>query len=380
MKGKMRLMRLWAVVKKEVLHIKRDRPSLIISFMLPVMMLFLFGYAVTMDVDEIKTAVLDGDRTRASRELIAAFSASGYFKITAYPVSRREVEKLITGGRVKASLVIPAGYSRTLARGDAAPVQFIIDGSDSTIARTALQAGELVAGAYSRRLKLAAINKSGKILPPAGVDLRARVWYNPNMESARFFIPGLIGLIMQNITVMLTAFALVRERERGTLEQLIVTPVRPAELVIGKLIPYVVIAFIDVSVIFLVGTYWFGVGVAGNVLLLAVLALFFLLGALGLGLLISTVTRTQLQAMQATMGLILPSVLLSGFVFPREAMPAVIRWLGNFIPLTYFLEVLRGIILKGAGPDVLSVQAAFLVAFGCGTLMLAALRFRKTLD
>lgn len=377
----MRLMRLRAVVKKEVLHIRRDRPSLMIGFLMPVMMLFLFGYAVNTDIDEIHTAVLDGDRTRASRELVAVFSASGYFKITAYPVSRQEIEKLITGGKIKAGLVIPAGYSRTLSRGEAAPVQFIIDGSDSTTARTALQAGELVARAYSSKLVLTTIDKSGRNGPLiGGVDLRSRVWYNPNMESARFFIPGLIGLIMQNITVMLTAFALVRERERGTLEQLIVTPVRPGELVIGKLIPYVIIAFIDVSVIFLLGTFWFGVEVAGNVLLLAVLAFFFLLGALGLGLLISTVTRTQLQAMQATMGIILPSVLLSGFMFPREAMPAVIRWLGNFIPLTYFLEVLRGIILKGAGLDVLSVQAAFLVAFGCGTLTLAALRFRKTLD
>ncbi|MDI6631053.1 MAG: ABC transporter permease [Thermoanaerobacteraceae bacterium] len=377
----MRLMRLWAIVKKEVLHIRRDRPSLVISFLLPVMMLFLFGYAVTMDVDEIRTAVLDGDRTRASRELASAFAASGYFKLTAYPVSRQELERLITSGRVKAGLIIPAGYGRTLARGEAAPVQFIVDGSDPTTARTALQAGELVARVHSSKLMLAALDRSGKTVPlTAGVDFRSRVWYNPNMESARFFIPGLIGLIMQNITAMLTAFALVRERERGTLEQLIVTPVRPAELVIGKLIPYVVIAFIDVSLIFLVGTFWFGVGVAGNVLLLAVLALFFLLGALGLGLLISTVTRTQLQAMQATMGLILPSVLLSGFVFPREAMPLVIRWLGNFIPLTYFLEVLRGVILKGAGLDLLLTQAVVLVAFGCGTLLLAALRFRKTLD
>jgi ABC-2 type transport system permease protein len=377
----MRLMRLWAIVKKEVLHIRRDRPSLVISFLLPLVMLFLFGYAVTMDVDEIQTAVLDGDRTRASRELASAFAASGYFKLAAYPVSRQELERLITSGRVKAGLIIPAGYGRTLARGEAAPVQFIVDGSDPTSARTALQAGELVARVHSGKLMLAALDRSGKTVPlAAGVDFRSRVWYNPNMESARFFIPGLIGLIMQNITVMLTAFALVRERERGTLEQLIVTPVRPAELVIGKLIPYVVIAFIDVSLIFLVGVFWFGVGVAGNVLLLAVLALFFLLGALGLGLLISTVTRTQLQAMQATMGLILPSVLLSGFVFPREAMPLVIRWLGNFIPLTYFLEVLRGVILKGAGLDLLLTQAVVLVVFGCGTLLLAALRFRKTLD
>lgn len=200
------------------------------------------------------------------------------------------------------------------------------------------------------------------------------------MKSTNFFIPGLIGLIMQNITVMLTAFALVRERERGTLEQLIVTPVRPAELIIGKLIPYVAIALLDVTAVFLAAVFWFRVGVAGNLLLLSVLALFFLLGALGLGLLISTVARTQLQAMQVTMALILPSVLLSGFVFPREAMPLAVRWIGNFIPLTYFLEVLRGVILKGAGLDLLLGQAIFLAAFGCGTLALAALRFRKTLD
>jgi len=376
----MRVTRLWAVIKKEVLHIRRDRPSLVISFALPLLMLLVFGYTVTMDVDEIQTAVLDGDRTRASRELVSAFAASGYFRFTAYPLSRPELERLIIGGEVKAALVVPPGYGRALARGETAVVQFIVDGTDPTTARAALQAGELIARVHSTKAIAATLERSGKSLPLGGLELRPQVWYNPNMESARFFIPGLIGLIMQNITVMLTAFAMVRERERGTLEQLIVTPVRPAELVIGKLIPYVVIAFVDVTLIFLVGAFWFGMGMAGSVSLLAALSLFFLLGALGLGLLISTVARTQLQAMQATMALVLPSVLLSGFVFPREAMPAVIRWLGNLIPLTYFLEILRGIILKGAGLDLLLTQATVLVVFGCGTLLLAALRFRKTLD
>jgi ABC-2 type transport system permease protein len=213
-----------------------------------------------------------------------------------------------------------------------------------------------------------------------GIDFRPQVWFNPELDSIKFNIPGLIGLIMQNITVMLTAFALVRERERGTMEQLIVTPIRPGELIIGKLIPYVIIAFFDVMLVITAGVYWFNVPVKGSMLSLMILSLVFLLVALGLGLLISTSAKTQLQAMQMTVLLILPSVILSGFIFPREAMPLPIRILGSFIPLTYFLEILRGVILKGIGLEYLWRNLVILLIFGIATLTIASVRFKKNLD
>lgn len=377
----MRRQRLLAIIKKEILQIKRDRPSLAIAFALPLMMLILFGYAVTTDVEHISLAVMDLDKTRESRDLIDVFGNSGYFNTDFFVNGYEKIESLIDGGKASAGLVIPRGYAKALSRGEEAQVQLFVDGSDPLVAKTALNTAQILAQVQSVRLKNESAEKAG--LPGiirAGIDFRPRVWYNPEMKSVKFNIPGLIGLIMQNITIMLTAFALVRERERGTLEQLIVTPVKPAELIVGKLIPYIFIAFFDVTVVLLVGTFWFKVPVNGSVLLLMSISFFFLLSALGIGLLISTVAKTQLQAMQVTMALILPSVLLSGFMFPRNAMPVVIQWIGYVFPITYFLEVLRGIMLKGVGLEYLWRQAFILAFFGAGILVFAALRFKKKID
>lgn len=377
----MKIQRLLAIIKKEVLQIKRDRPSLAIAFALPLMMLLLFGYAVTTDVEHISLAVMDLDKTQESRGLVEIFRESGYFNTDFYVTGHAEMKRLINGGEASAGLIIPRGYATSLSRGEEAQVQFFVDGSDPLVARTALNTAQILTQVQSMRLKTGAAAKAGlagKI--KVGVDFRPGVWYNPEMKSVKFNIPGLIGLIMQNITVMLTAFALVRERERGTMEQLIVTPVKPAELIVGKLVPYIIIALIDVTAVLLMGIFWFKVPVAGSVLLLMFISFLFLLGALGIGLLISTVAKTQLQAMQMTMGLILPSVLLSGFMFPRDAMPTVIQWLGYAFPITYFLEVLRGIMLKGVGMEYLWHQTLILAAFGVGILALASLRFKKRLD
>ncbi|MEW5763323.1 MAG: ABC transporter permease, partial [Bacillota bacterium] len=233
----------------------------------------------------------------------------------------------------------------------------------------------------SQELQVAALAGQGTAVPPGpAIDLRARAWYNPGLESIKFNIPGLIGLLMQNITIMLTAFALVRERERGTLEQLMVTPVRSLELMVGKLIPYILVAFMDMGLALSIGIFWFKVPVAGSIPLLLGLTLLFLVFALGLGMFFSTVARTQLQAMQMTMLFILPSVLLSGFVFPRASMPPVIRYLGNFIPLTYFLDILRGIMLKGVGIEYLWGDVLPLAGFGAGIIALASWRFRKRVE
>jgi ABC-2 type transport system permease protein len=284
-------------------------------------------------------------------------------------------------GRAKAGLIIPHGYAEKLLRGEQSPVQMVIDGSDPSVARTVFNSGQLIAQMKSAELRLTALEKSGMAKKiPAGIDLRPRVWYNPEMTSQKFNIPALIGLVLQNITIILTAFALVRERERGTLEQLIVTPVKSRELIIGKLIPYIVIAFFDVGIVLTLGVFWFGVPIAGSTWLLLGLSAVFLLSALGLGMFVSTVAKTQLQAMQAALMLLLPSILLSGFMFPREAMPKFIFLLGYLFPLTYFIQILRGIILKGLGFMQLWPNIWPLTVFGICIIILSSLRFRKRLD
>lgn len=377
----MSLKRLFAVMHKEFIQIRRDPPSLVIVFIMPVMMLLLFGYAVTTDVNHIPLAVFDQDNTRASRELAESLVNTGYFDLARTVEDEAEIKSLLDAGEVRAALVIPPGYAKSLRRGETAAAQLLVDGSDPLVARTALSMAEITGLFRSQELRLAALKKEGITLPAGpAVELRARAWYNPGLESLKFNIPGLIGLIMQNITMMLTAFALVRERERGTLEQLMVTPVKGVELMVGKLIPYILIAFLDMGLALGVGTLWFGVPVAGSVLLLLGLTFLFLLFALGMGMLFSTVARTQLQAMQMTMLFILPSVLLSGFMFPRASMPPVIQYLGNLIPLTYFLEILRGIMLKGAGISHLWKNVWPLAAFGLGIITAASLRFRKQIE
>ncbi|WP_366923548.1 ABC transporter permease [Metallumcola ferriviriculae] len=372
--------RLASVVRKEILQIRRDPASLGIVIVMPLLMLFLFGYAVTTDVDHINTVVVDMDRTPDSRRLIADFQHSGYFDVVTATSNSNEVDRLLDGGTVKVGIIIPAGYMTELRRGQSAQVQAVIDGSDPTVARTALNSVRLLAQRESLQLKVEAARAKGDGIPLVAVDMRPRVRYNPDLDSVRFNIPGLIGLIMQNITVMLTAFAMVRERERGTMEQLMVTPVRPGELILGKLIPYVFIGFFDIILVLAAGVFWFKVPVAGSVTLLLALSAVFLLTALGLGLFISTIARTQLQAMQMTVLVILPSVLLSGFVFPREAMPLPINWLGYVIPLTYFLTILRGIILKGVGAAYLWPQVLTLACIGTAILAIAIIRFQKKLD
>lgn len=375
------LRRLLAIIGKEFIQIRRDPPSLVMVFVMPVLMLLLFGYAVNMDVDHIPMALWDQDRSQAGRRLAENLVQTGYFDLAYRVESGDELKALLDGGRVRAGLVIPPGYARALRRGETAQAQLLVDGSDPLVARTALSMAEIVGRYRSQELQVAALAGQGTAVPPGpAIDLRARAWYNPGLESIKFNIPGLIGLLMQNITIMLTAFALVRERERGTLEQLMVTPVRSLELMVGKLIPYILVAFMDMGLALSIGIFWFKVPVAGSIPLLLGLTLLFLVFALGLGMFFSTVARTQLQAMQMTMLFILPSVLLSGFVFPRASMPPVIRYLGNFIPLTYFLDILRGIMLKGVGIEYLWGDVLPLAGFGAGIIALASWRFRKRVE
>lgn len=377
----MNIQRLISIIKKELLHIKRDKASLIMAIMMPFILTFLFGYAINTDVDNIDLAVFDSDKTVESRELISKFKASNYFNPNIYVESINEIEDLIDRGKVKSALVIPSGFSKDLKRNENPQTQLILDGTDPTIARTALQSGILVSNIHSIKLQEIKLKKSGQMInPPGQIDMRTRVLYNPNLESSKFNIPGLIGLIMQNITVMLTAFSLVREKEKGTIELLIVTPIKSSELIIGKMVPYILIGSIDFMIALFFGTSYFKVPIVGNIALLLILGFGFVICSLAIGMLISTISSTQAQAMQLTILFLLPSVLLSGFMFPREAMPVPIQLAGYAIPLTYALNILRGIILKGVGISYLWNEVITLAVLGSFLLAMACFRFKKKLD
>ncbi|MCT4618516.1 MAG: ABC transporter permease [Marinisporobacter sp.] len=373
--------RLITIVKKEFIHIIRDKASLGMAIMMPLVFIFLFGYAVNTDVENIKMAIMDMDHTLESRELISKFRNSNYFQPNIYVENIKQLESFMDKGDVGVGMIIPANFSKNMKRCENTQIQLLIDGTDPTIAKTALQSGLLLTQKYSTELQNKNIKKrSLESFSKGTIDIRTRVWYNPNLESTKFTIPGLIGLIMQNITVMLTAFSLVREKEKGTLELLIVTPIRSGELIVGKMIPYIVIGCIDFLIALFFGTFWFNVAIEGNILLLIVLGFGFVICSLAIGMLISTIAQNQAQAMQMTIFFILPSVLLSGFVFPREAMAYPIQLAGNFIPLTYFLKILRGIILKGVGVNYLWKETMLLSVFGMLLLVFASIRFKKKLD
>ena len=370
-----------AIIRKELIQIKRDPISLRIPILMPVFMMFLFGYAVNTEVDHIKTAVLDMSRTEESRAYIEKFVVSDYFTVVENVESEGQLEELIDMGTVKAGIIIPPNYAQMILGEKIPETRLIIDGTDPTTARTALSSGLLISEMYSKNLRENKMVKMGlKNEGFPGVNINPKVWYNPNLKSNKFTIPGLVGLILQNITIMLTSFALVRERERGTIEQLIVTPMRPIELILGKLVPYIFIGYIAFLFALSICIYWFGVMVEGSLFLLLLLGFLFVLCSLCIGMLISTFAKNQLQAMMAMIVIILPSILLSGFIFPREAMPEIINYIGYFIPLSYFLEIIRGIVLKGVGAKLLLDNILALFAFFIIILMMAVVRFRKNLE
>ena len=373
--------RFLTIIKKEFIQVKRDPISLRLPFAMPIIMMLLFGYAVNTEVDKIRTAVFDQSLTQESREYIDKFVASDYFEVVRSVSSEKEMADLIDGGEAKACIIIPSDYAKKLKSGGEAQTQLIIDGTDPTTARTALNSGILISQVYSLDLKSHAVSKLGiSTGPMPGVTVNTRVWYNPNLKSSRFTIPGLVGLILQNITLMLTAFALVREKERSTIEQLIVTPVRPLELILGKLVPYVIIGYAGFLFALALCIFWFGVNVSGSLALLLLLGFLFVYCSLSMGMLISTFAKNQMQAMMVMVVVLLPSILLSGFMFPREAMPLVVSLIGYVIPLTYFLDIVRGIMLKGVGIGFLWNDVIALSAFTLVILSLAVMRFKKSLD
>jgi len=372
--------RILRIVKKELLQLRRDPRLLVIVVAAPVFQLFIFGYAVTTDVKHITTAVYDEDGSAASRDLTQRFVRSGYFDLTHRPASPPEIDALLDRGEAQMVLHIPRGFAKDLARGRVAHLQVILDGSDSMTA--GIVAGYVggVVQAYSQHVVADRLDRVRAQLPRLpSVEERLRVWYNPELKSVNFMVPGVICMILLVVTMLLTSLAIVKEREIGTLEMLVVTPIRARELMVGKTIPFIIIGFLDMLLVLTVGVLWFHVPIAGSVPLLFALAAVFLLTSLGMGLFISTVSRTQQQAMMTSFFIMLPSILLSGFMFPIENMPRVIQWLTYAIPLRYFLAIIRGIFLKGNGLEVLWPQVLALAAFGVGIMSLSALRFSKRL-
>ncbi|MGD0707964.1 MAG: ABC transporter permease [Anaerolineaceae bacterium] len=373
--------RLFSLIRKEFIQIVRDPRTLIITFLMPLVMLLLLGYAATNDVKNVAIVVIDRDQTAASRALVNAYRAADYFKVQYEVDSETEMLSLIDDNSASAGLIIPPGYGEKIASGQTAEVAFIIDGSNPTTASVVQSAAVLIGQSVSTQLSLTQLNAHGQgSSPQAALDVRTQVLYNPGLVSSYYMIPALIGLILQFLTTMLTSTAIVRERERGTIEQLIVTPLRSWELVVGKLIPYVLIAFLDTIEILVFGSLVFNVPINGSVALLLLLTALFLITTLGIGLLVSTLANTQQEAMLTTLFTILPSVFLSGFLFPLEAIPQVLQWVTYLVPLRYFLIISRGIILKGVGIGSLWPQVIALSIFAFSVMGLAALRFHKSLD
>jgi ABC-2 type transport system permease protein len=367
--------RFWPMFRKEFIQMRRDRLTLGIMVGIPVIQLLLFGYAIQTDVRHIPTVVLDESRTPASRDLIQAFENTGSFRIVDHVDGRRALDAAIARGDAQAGIVVPADYPRDLARGTTATVQVIVDASDPLSSQAALAAAAGLAQVRNLAILSAAAGRSQ--LP---LEARVRPRYNPGLRSPNYIVPGLVGVILTITMVLVTAMAIVRERERGTLEQLIVTPITKTELMLGKIAPYVGVGMVQMTAVLVLGRFVFDVPLTGSVLLLYAVALVFVVASLSLGLFISTLVRTQQQAMQVSFFFVLPNILLSGFMFPRQAMPLVFQWLGALLPLTHFLKVLRGILLKGVGVPELWQEMVLLVVFAVGLIALAVRRFHKTLD
>jgi ABC-2 type transport system permease protein len=369
----MKFLRVKAIAQKELIQIRRDPLSLAMAFLMPVLLLFIFGYAITLDINNITTIVYDLDRSALSRELISQLTASGYFSVVRYAEDGKEIDKYLDAGKARVAVSIPHDFSKNIRTGEAAQLQVIADGSDSNTATIALGYLSALTEIYSQRIG------GGRITPL--IDPRVRVWYNTELKSRNFIIPGLIAVIMAVIAALLTSLTVAREWERGTMEQLISTPVKTPELIIGKLVPYFLIGFTDMVLAVVMAAVLFGVPLRGNVFLLGVISGVFLFGGLSLGIVISIVTKSQLVASQISMvATFLPAFLLSGFMFSISNMPKPLQMLTRIIPARYYVAVLKGIFLKGNTLRILVVDAVFLLIFGIIVFVAANRKFKKRIE
>jgi len=363
------------MVRKEFIQVLRDKRLRFFIVVPPVVQLLVFGYVVTMDVNVVPTVIVDRDRTAASRAFAQHFTSSGYFRITAAAETEREVRDVLDRGDAVCAIQINAGFDRDLRRGRQAAVQVVLDGTDSNTASVVMGYVNLVVDRYSR-------DRAGPAVAAVHtpVDLRMRAWYNPDLRSKNYNVPGVMATVITLLCLMLTSMSVVREREMGTMEQLMVSPLKPAELMLGKTVPFAVISIFDMLLVTVVGVFWFQVPIKGSLLVLFTGTSFYLLSVLGIGLFISTFARSQQQALMATILFYMPNILLSGFVFPIKNMPELFQYVTYGIPLRYFLVIIRGVFLKGVGFDILWPQMAALLVIGTIVITLSALRFRKRLQ
>jgi ABC-2 type transport system permease protein len=368
------------LIKKELLQTFRDKRMIGMIIIMPVLQLFLFAYVASTDVKNISMAVLDEDRTVNSRALVDKFVQSGYFIYKTSLDGPAQMNNLLDTGKAQIVVHIPRGFSKALANGRIAPLQLVLDGSDSSTAGIITGYANGVVSSYSAAIMTNRLYRARAMLPNIPMlDGRVRIWYNPELESLRFMVPGVLCFILSFITIQMTAMAIVREKEIGTLEQLIVTPITSMELIVGKTVPFLLIGIVDMLLVLVASVGWFGVHVAGSTPLLIVLAVLFMLSNLGIGIFISTVSNTLQEASVTSIFINLPSFLLSGFIFPVANMPLSMRWATYLIPLRYFLEIVRGIFLKGTGMSILWPQVLILSIFAVAILTASAARFSKRL-
>jgi ABC-2 type transport system permease protein len=368
------------IIRKEFIQLRRDHRMFFIIFFSPILQLVLFGYAANLDIRDIPVVFCDLDASPASRDFIARFPSSGYFTVKATIDRIDDADAYIDRGDASLALIIPRGMGRRLAGQKPVSIQVIVDGSDSQTAVIGLNYANMIGAKYSRQIITERLERSMPGFSPPGIETEIRVWYNSELRSRNFMIPGVLAMVLMIVTMMLTSLGIVKEREQGTMEQLMVTPIRAHELILGKLLPFFLIGLIEISVVVAVAVFWFGVPVKGSLWLLFALSPTFMLTTLGLGLFISTISRNQQQAMLTAVFFVLPQIILSGFVFPIENMPRIIQALTTVVPLRYFLVIIRGLFLKAAGWDTLWDETAALLIFGFVILGLSILRFRKRLE
>lgn len=374
--------RIISVAKKEFIEIRRDPRTLAMVLTLPTVMLLIYGYAINFDIKSIKTVIYDLDKSRQSRELIGKFVNSGYFKIVDYIDTYNDINKYLDSGKARVAICIPNDFSRKLERKEVADLQTIVDGSDANTSTVAISYVGQIVQQYSFNIAISTLQNSG-LVTGSGIpviNIQNRVWYNPELKSVNFIVPGMMAMIIMMLGSILTALSVVSEKENGTFEKLIITPIRSYELVIGKILPFAILSFADVIFCLIVGRFWFKVPIRGSIVLLLCLSTMFLFSTIGLGLFISTISKTQRVAMiMAMLSSMLPTFLLSGFVFPIESMPKAIQLVTYFIPARYYLEILRGILLRGIGINVLVNNALCLLVYSFFMILISALRFRKKL-
>lgn len=368
------------MLRKEFIQVFRDPRMRMVIFGVPVIQCLVFGYAVTLDVRNIRLVVMDFDNTPASRDFVSEFSGSGYFEIFEATTDLSKAQAAVDAAEAGAILRIDAGFASDLEAGQTTPVQLLVDGSDSNTARLVLNYSQMIVARFSMNVMIEQIAQRTGSRPSLGaVDFRPRAWFNENLESRNYFVPGIMAVLVMLVTLMLTSMAIVREKEVGTIEQIMVTPIRRVEFILGKCAPFVVIGYVDVLLVTAVGVLWFDIPIRGSFpLLLAGMGLY-LMSTLGIGLFISTVCSTQQQAMMTTFFFFFPAMLLSGFIYPIANMPEVIQWITLVNPLRHVLVIIRGIFLKGVGADILWPPMLALLLIGLVVLTFAVSRFRKTL-